>query len=130
VIAGDRAAGAPAHRQRGRRPRHCGLGADALDGASSSDSRRGTAAGDAMQIEVINVIAMHSPGCGSRVSRVLRAIHGVDAARVSLERAEAVVEFDEALCSPEQLRWAVQAAGYGIEGARRLSPRGRAAADA
>ena len=80
-----------------------------------------------MRIEVINVIAMHGPGCGSRVSRVLRAIHGVEDARVSLERAEAVIEFDEVECSPEQLRWAVQAAGYGIESARRPSPRGRAA---
>jgi copper chaperone len=83
-----------------------------------------------MQIDVINVIAMNSPGCASRVTRMLRAIHGVDEARVSLVRAEAVIEFDESLCSPEQRRWAVQAAGYGVEGTRRAQTRGRAAADA
>lgn len=83
-----------------------------------------------MQIDVIHIIAMNSPSCASRVTRMLRAVHGVDEVSVSLARAEAVVEFDEALCSPEQLRWAVQAAGYGVEGARRAQSRARVSANA
>lgn len=79
-----------------------------------------------MQIDVINGIAMNTPGCASRVARALRAVPGVDQAGVSLLRAEALIEFDEALCSPELLRKAVEAAGYGVEGAHRARARASA----
>ncbi len=83
-----------------------------------------------MQIDVINVIAMNSPSCASRITRALRAVPGVDRAGVSLLRAEAVIEFDEALCTPEHLRKAVEAAGYGVEGGHRLRARARVSAHA
>jgi copper chaperone CopZ len=81
-----------------------------------------------MQIDVIHVTAMSTPGRASRVARALRAVPGVGQAGVSLLRVDALIELDATLCSPELLRKAVEVAGYGVEGAHRA--RGRASAHA
>ena len=51
-------------------------------------------------------------GCVGSVTRVLQAIKGVSKVEVSLTQAQARVEFDPALASREQLRSAIEDAGF------------------
>ena len=50
--------------------------------------------------------------CVARVEKALQSVDGVGEVSVSLASNMAQVSFDEARVSPEQLREAVQAAGY------------------
>lgn len=65
-----------------------------------------------MTEEVIKVAGMSCGGCARNVTGVLQAITGVTSAEVSLDEATARVSFDPALVSVEQLRQAVEAAGF------------------
>lgn len=67
-----------------------------------------------MQTEHLKVTGMTCGGCSSKVSSALKAISGVKDAEVSLSAEEAVVQYDERLTSPDQLKLAVKNAGYGI----------------
>ena len=67
-----------------------------------------------MQTEIIKVTGMTCGGCTSVVTKTLKAVKGVSVVNVSLSSAEAIVQYDETLTSPEQLKFAVQEAGYGI----------------
>lgn len=67
-----------------------------------------------MQTEIIKVTGMTCNGCISVVKKTLKAIHGVKDVNVSLSLAEAVVQFDETLISPEQWKFAIIEAGYGV----------------
>lgn len=68
-----------------------------------------------MQTEQIKVTGMTCGGCTSNVTKVLSAIDGVDNVIVSLSDANATVQFDEKLTSPEQLKSAIKEAGYGVD---------------
>lgn len=68
-----------------------------------------------MQTERLKVTGMTCGGCTSSVGHALKAINGVSNVEVSLAAGEASVQFDERLTSPEQLKLAVQRAGYGID---------------
>lgn len=60
----------------------------------------------------IRVEGMSCGGCVRNVTGVLKALPGVERAAVSLEDAEARVAFDPAQVSVEQLRSAIEAAGF------------------
>jgi copper chaperone len=60
----------------------------------------------------LQVTGMTCQGCVRSVKRVLEAVPGVRRAAVSLERGEAVVDFDPGRASAADLTAAVEAAGY------------------
>ncbi|MEO8103329.1 MAG: heavy-metal-associated domain-containing protein [Betaproteobacteria bacterium] len=68
-----------------------------------------------MQTELLKVTGMTCGGCIGSVTRALKAIAGVGDVEVSLPAGEAVVEYDENLTSPEQLKSAVTGAGFGVD---------------
>ena len=68
-----------------------------------------------MQTQQLNVTGMTCGGCVVKVTRALNEVTGVRDAKVSLPTGEASVEYDERLTSPDQLKAAVQRAGYGVE---------------
>ena len=68
-----------------------------------------------MQTEHLKVTGMTCGGCTSNVTNALNAVKGVDDVAVSLSAGETVVQYDERLTSPEQLKSAVKGAGYGVD---------------
>lgn len=60
----------------------------------------------------IRVAGMSCGGCVRNVTGVLKALPGVAEAEVSLDEANARVQFDPAAVSVEQLRQAVIDAGF------------------
>ena len=61
---------------------------------------------------VLKVDGMSCQGCVKNVTGVLQALPGVTATQVSLEKAEAVIDFDEAKLSRDELKRAVDDAGF------------------
>lgn len=68
-----------------------------------------------MQTERLKVTGMTCGGCTSSVTKALKAVAGVGDVSVSLAAGAATVQYDEHLTSPERLRSAVEAAGYGVD---------------
>ena len=68
-----------------------------------------------MHTELLKVTGMTCGGCVSKVTKALQPVPGVSDAKVSLQAGEATVQFDEQVTSSEQLRSAVQRAGYGVD---------------
>ncbi len=69
-----------------------------------------------MQFTQIKVTGMTCGGCSSNVTKALNTVNGVVNVNVSLSDANATVEYDEKMTSPEQLKLAIKEAGYGIDG--------------
>lgn len=67
-----------------------------------------------METTVIKIEGMTCGGCVASVTRVLQALPGVGRADVSLERKQATVEYDAALAATDQLRQAVEDAGFEV----------------
>lgn len=67
-----------------------------------------------MQTEIMKVAGMTCGGCVSKVTNALKTIAGVADVNVSLSEGEVRVQFDESRTSPQQLRSAVEGAGYGM----------------
>lgn len=67
-----------------------------------------------MQTEIIKITGMTCGGCGSVVTKTLKAVNGVNEVNVSLSAAEATVQYDETLISSDQLKFVVKEAGYGV----------------
>lgn len=65
-----------------------------------------------MQTATLNIQGMTCMGCVNSVTRVLKAAPGVTDARVTLEPAQATVQYDATLTNPAQLKQAVEDAGY------------------
>jgi copper chaperone len=65
-----------------------------------------------METTTLTIKGMTCMGCVSSVTRVLKATPGVSDARVTLEPAQAKIEYDAALTGPAQLKAAVEEAGY------------------
>ena len=65
-----------------------------------------------METTTIKVDGMSCGGCVKSVTGVLTALDGVAKAEVSLEQKQAVVEFDAAKVTREQLRAAIEDAGF------------------
>jgi copper chaperone len=66
-----------------------------------------------VEATTIRVSGMTCQGCVRSVTRVLKALPGVEAVEVSLERGEAAVRHDPARTGVAALRKAVEDAGYG-----------------
>lgn len=67
-----------------------------------------------MQTELLKVTGMTCGGCTTTVTRALKTMAGVSDVKVSLAAGEATVQYDERLTSPDQLKSAVEGAGYGV----------------
>jgi copper chaperone CopZ len=52
--------------------------------------------------------------CAGRVKSALKAVHGVSDVEVSLERRNAVIRYEEAKLSPEQLTRTISELGYKV----------------
>ncbi|MCC7311943.1 MAG: heavy-metal-associated domain-containing protein [Sulfuritalea sp.] len=65
-----------------------------------------------METTTIKVDGMSCGGCVKSVTGVLTALDGVASADVSLERKQAVVEFDAAKVTRDQLKAAIEDAGF------------------
>lgn len=79
-----------------------------------------------MQTKKLKVTGMTCGSCSHRVGSALKEINGVNSVNVSLGTGEATVDFDEKVTSLEQLKLAVQHAGYGIESTTSsLNPKGK-----
>ena len=68
----------------------------------------------AMVKRTFPVLGMGCAACAARVEKALGKQKGVIAAQVNFAAATALVEYDAGMCTPEQLRKAVQDAGYDI----------------
>lgn len=67
-----------------------------------------------MESITLKVKGMTCMGCVNSVTRVLKAAPGVANAQVTLEPAEARLEYDAALTDPQRLKAAVEDAGYEV----------------
>lgn len=65
-----------------------------------------------METTTLTIKGMTCMGCVGSVTRVLKATPGVTDATVTLEPAQAKVNYDAALTNPAQLKAAVEDAGY------------------
>jgi len=65
-----------------------------------------------METVTLKVGGMTCMGCVESVTRVLQAVQGVSEVDVSLEKAQARVEYDPARSNREKLRAAVEGAGF------------------
>ena len=68
-----------------------------------------------MKEVVLKIKGMHCEGCSTRVKKVLNNQDGVEEAKVSLEKAEANIKFDETQTSVDELKEAVEDAGFEAE---------------
>ena len=68
-----------------------------------------------MKTETLKVTGMTCDGCTSKVAHALNAITGVHEAVVLLSTGGAAVRYDEHLTSPDQLKAAIKAEGYGTD---------------
>ena len=67
-----------------------------------------------MQTELLKVTGMTCGGCTSTVTHALKMVSGVGDVKVSLSAGEATVHYDERVTSPDQMKSAVESAGYGV----------------
>lgn len=67
-----------------------------------------------MEQATVKVSGMTCQGCVRSVKKVLERVAGVQSAEVSLEKAQAEVVFDPARADVEQLKAAVEDAGYEV----------------
>jgi len=79
-----------------------------------------------MKNELLNITGMTCDGCSSKVAHALKAVNGVHDVVVSLPDHEASVRYDEHVTTHEQLKSAVQGAGYGLsDGSSAQKPQGK-----
>ena len=62
----------------------------------------------------LKIGGMTCGGCVAAVQRVLGALDGVGRAEVSLEKNEATVEYEPARVTPDDLKAAIEDAGYEV----------------
>ena len=67
-----------------------------------------------MATTTLKIQGMTCNHCVMRVAKALKAVPGVQDAKVDLQKAEAVVSYDDAKVSPEKLSSAVVEAGYKV----------------
>jgi copper chaperone len=65
-----------------------------------------------METTTIKVGGMSCGGCVKSITGVLTALDGVTKAEVSLEQKQAVVEFDAARVTRDQLKATIEDAGF------------------
>ena len=77
-----------------------------------------------MKTEVLNVSGMTCGGCVANVKKALGALPGVAGVEVSLPKKQAEVQFDESKLAVDQMRTALQSAGYDVAAAPAKSEHG------
>ncbi len=65
-----------------------------------------------METVILKVSGMSCGGCVKSVTGVLEALPGVKKAEVSLEKGEAVVSFEAGAVTREQMKQAIEDAGF------------------
>ena len=68
-----------------------------------------------MHNETLKITGMTCEGCTSKVAHALKAVGGVHDVVVTLADGQAAVRYDESEASPEKIKSAVKAAGYGVD---------------
>ncbi len=64
---------------------------------------------------ILKIKGMHCESCSTRLAKVLNNQDGVEEAKVSLEKAEANIKYDESIININQLKEAVEDAGFEAE---------------
>ena len=64
--------------------------------------------------ETFPVIGMSCAACATRVDKTLNQQKGVHTATVNYAAATATIEYDSSICSVQQLKDAIQGAGYDL----------------
>lgn len=67
-----------------------------------------------MTTMTLNIQGMTCGGCVNSVKRALANLPGVNQTDVSLEKGQATVDYDPAKVSPDQLKTAIEDAGYDV----------------
>jgi len=67
-----------------------------------------------MTTATLNISGMTCGGCVRSVTKVIDALDGVVKSQVSLEEKRAVVDFDPGKLGVEQLKRAIEEAGYEV----------------
>lgn len=63
----------------------------------------------------LKIKGMHCEGCSTRLEKVLNNQDGVEEVKVSLENAEANIKFDDSQIGVDELKEAVEDAGFEAE---------------
>lgn len=58
---------------------------------------------------------MHCGSCAVSVGMILRAVDGVKSARADFDTKTAIIEYDDAVASPEAMNKAIEGLGYQIK---------------
>ncbi len=69
-----------------------------------------------METATLQVSGMTCGGCVRGVTKLLNALDGVTKADVSLEAKRAVVDYDAAKLNVDQIKRAIEGAGYEVAG--------------
>ncbi|MFN7086292.1 MAG: heavy-metal-associated domain-containing protein [Burkholderiales bacterium] len=67
-----------------------------------------------METVTLKVKGMTCMGCVGSVKRVLENVQGVKSVEVSLDPAQATVQYDAAVARPAQFKTAIEDAGYEV----------------
>ncbi|OKZ65771.1 MAG: hypothetical protein BHW02_03625 [Clostridium sp. 28_12] len=60
----------------------------------------------------LKIEGMHCTGCSSRLEKVLNNTDGVESATVSFEEKQAIITYNESQTDIEQIKQAIQDAGF------------------
>ena len=77
-----------------------------------------------MRTEIMKIFDLSGEDSARRVKQVLQALGGVGDVAVSVTGGRAMVQFDENLTSPQELRATVARAGFSIDGKPAISKHG------
>ena len=67
-----------------------------------------------MQTTTINIKGMTCTGCVNSAKSVLEKISGVSCVKVSLDQAQAIIQYDATKSNTEQFKQAIRDAGFEI----------------
>ena len=67
-----------------------------------------------MKKVILGIEGMHCEGCSNRLTKVLQALDGVSLAKVSLENKNAEVEYDEDKIDFDDIKQAIEDAGFEV----------------
>lgn len=60
----------------------------------------------------LKIEGMHCAGCSTRLEKVLNDLEGVETAKVSLEEKKATIKYDETKINIENIKEAIEDAGF------------------
>ena len=60
----------------------------------------------------LKIEGMHCAGCSTRLEKILNNLEGVETAKVSLEEKKATIKYDETKINIENIKEAIEDAGF------------------